>query len=229
MFSLIIPVYNEAENLPLLLEEICSLELQSLQEIVIVDDSEDELTKNSIKSFLDKISIQYIHRQKRLGLATAVIEGFKSAKGDWLVCMDGDGSHPVSMLSSFEKSIDESPLDVLVGSRYVEGGALASDWPWYRRLVSKLFCLSVKPLTAVSDSMSGCFAVKKDPFLENCSNFTPIGYKILLEILVKIPDVKFKEIPLCFSQRRKGDSKITQKIMLESVSHIYKLYKFKYL
>ncbi|MCM8535679.1 MAG: glycosyltransferase [Lentisphaeraceae bacterium] len=229
MFSLIIPVYNESENLPILVEDICRLGIDSLQEIIIVDDSEDDSTKNSIKPFLDKVSINYIHRRQRLGLATAVIEGFQEAKSDWLICMDGDGSHPVSMLASFEKSMNDAALDVLVGSRYIAGGALASDWPWYRRLVSKLFCLFVRPLTAVSDSMSGCFAVRKKAFLENAPTFSPIGYKILLELLVKIPEVKFKEVPLCFSQRMKGDSKITQKIMLESICHIYKLYKFKYL
>ena len=160
-----------------------------------------------------------------MGLSSAVIDGFNVAKGDWLICMDGDGSHSPEMIARFSGIKDDSS-SVLVGSRYTKGGSLDSDWARLRQVISKSFCLFVKPLTAVTDPMSGCFAIKKSMFKEKKSLLDPLGYKILLEILVKFKVEDVREIPLDFRLRFKGSSKITLKIMLESVVHLFKLYKF---
>ena len=225
MYSIVIPVYRESESLPLLLKEIIDVVGDQDYEVIVVDDSEDELTKNACTSFFRDSHWTYLHRKKRLGLASAVIDGFNTAKGEWLICMDGDGSHSPEMINRFiVKSSEE--FSVLVGSRYTAGGSLDSNWSWLRQLISKLFCLIVYPLTKVSDPMSGCFAVKKSLFDEKSSKLDPLGYKILLEILVKFKIQNPLEIALDFRLRFKGNSKITLKIMLESLAHLFKLYKF---
>ncbi|MCH2206467.1 MAG: glycosyltransferase [Lentisphaerales bacterium] len=225
MFSIIIPVYRESESLPLLLQEIKDVVEAKDYEVIVVDDSEDDITKINSAPFFVNSSWQYLHREKRLGLSSAVIDGFNIAKGDWLICMDGDGSHSPEMINRFAENLNELN-SVLVGSRYTEGGSLDSDWAWLRQVISKSFCLFVRPLTAVTDPMSGCFALKKSLFNQKKSLLSPMGYKILLEILVKFKVNNAREIPLDFRLRFKGNSKITLKIMLESVVHLFKLYKF---
>lgn len=225
MYSIVIPVYRESESLPSLLMEIKETVSVEDYEVIVVDDSECDETKKNCQAFFENSNWRYIHRKKRKGLASAVIEGFCQSKGDWLICMDGDGSHSPEMINHFATSVDGN-CEVLVGSRYVKGGSLDSNWPALRRFISKLFCLSVWPLTKILDPMSGCFAVKKTLFDDNTSLLDPPGYKILLEILVKFRVREVKEIPLDFRLRFKGFSKITLKIMLESVVHVFKLYKF---
>ena len=225
MYSIVIPVYKESECLPILLEEIKKTVSFIEYEVIVVDDSEDNETKTSCERFFVDSNWTYIHRQQRKGLASAVIEGFSHALGEWLICMDGDGSHSPEMIKYFSKNI-KSDHEIFVGSRYIKEGNFDSKWPAFRHFVSKLSCLLVWPLAKISDPMSGCFAVKKQIITDKSSLLDPLGYKILLEILVKLRVKKVKEIPLDFRLRFKGDSKITLKIMLESLVHLFKLYKF---
>ncbi|MCM8525144.1 MAG: glycosyltransferase, partial [Lentisphaeraceae bacterium] len=163
MISLIIPVYNESENLPYLLGKVSDLPISKDIELIIVDDSYDDLTLKSTEPFKNKLKINYIHRKKRLGLASAVIDGFSAAGSATLVCLDGDGSHPVEKIEELAEKI-EAGNAMALASRNVPGGGADEQWSSVRKFISWTCNLLVKPLTGLKDPMSGYFAVSKDFF-----------------------------------------------------------------
>ena len=218
--SVIIPVYNEKESLPKLLE---MFPVEKNYEIVIVDDSEQDYSKIILDSF-PQLNIKYIHRGKRLGLSSAVIDGFKSSSGEVLVCLDGDGSHPPEVIPSMVKSLQESQM--VIASRYIQGGSLDPEWNLIRRFISRACCLLAAPIIRVKDPMSGYFAVKKEDF-ELVKELKPVSYKIALEIAIKGKFKNISEVPFHFASRFKGRSKVTFKVIIGMIYHLFSLYFFK--
>ena len=223
MISLIIPVYNESENLPDLLEKLASLEISSSLELVIVDDSYDDLTLKSTESFNSRLNIKYLHRRKRLGLASAVIDGFNEASSGILVCMDGDGSHPPQKIDELAAMIREGH-SMVMASRNVPGGGADSEWSSVRKFISMVCNLLVRPLTGLKDPMSGFFAVSKDFFESVKPRLKPISYKIALELAVKGRLKRVPEIPFKFEERKAGSSKVNFSVIGGMIYHFISLY-----
>lgn len=222
MISIIIPTYNEAENIQIIVERIRKL---VNCEIIIVDDNSPDRTY----TIAQKISKQYsnitaIKREEEKDLSTAVIQGFKHAKGDIIGVIDADLSHPPELILKLIKYLDRN--DIAIASRLVSGGAV-EKWPIQRELISKIATLLAKPLTKVKDPLSGFFFFKKRVI--RGIKLNPIGYKILLEILVKANYQSYKEIPYTFRNRNVGKSKINTKVLLKYVLHLLRLYKYKLL
>jgi len=145
-------------------------------------------------------------------LFPAVIDGIDLAHGKFVLVMDSDFSHPPQMISTMYDELVNNELDIVVGSRYVEGGKYV-EWPLIRKLISKIGN-SLAGLWLgldVKDSMTGLFALKKD-LIKNLS-FEAIGYKILLEILVKTKGAKVKEVPFVCVNRQEGSSKFSFSII----------------
>jgi dolichol-phosphate mannosyltransferase len=212
--SIVIPTYNEKENISILVKSLKN-EFKKNKingEIIIVDDNSPDGTG----SLIDKLSkkdnnLKIIHRVGKLGLSSAVLEGFKIARGDVFGVMDADLSHPYSKINELYSTIRNSEADLVIGSRYVLGGNIVG-WNNYRKILSKGATLLARLFTKIKDPMSGFFMIKKE-----CLNEVKIdskGFKILLEIIIKSNYSSVKEIPITFTNRIKGKSKAGMKEIL---------------
>lgn len=225
LVSIVIPTYNEIKNIVLLLSRLEKSLKDIPYEVVIVDDNSPDGSGQKAEELINRYPLIVVHREKKLGLASAVLKGFEVASGDILGCMDADLSHPPEVIPRLVAAIKEEGLDMVVASRLVEGGGVAGNWPHFRKINSFIATLLAKPLTSVKDSMSGCFLLKKE-VIEDVK-LTPQGYKIGLEILVKGKFQKVKEVPFVFNNRIKGKSKMSFKIQMEYLAQIGHLYAYR--
>lgn len=219
--SIVIPTYNEADNIPPLLAQVFQVLKDSGidGEVIIVDDDSPDRTWELAQDLMVKYDgLQVIRRRNEKGLSTAVLAGFKAASADRVMVMDADLSHPPAKITDLYNALDTA--DISVASRYVKGGGV-KDWPLSRRLVSKGATTIAKVLTSVKDPMSGFFALRKE-VIEDVE-LSPKGYKILLEVLVRGRYGKVKEIPFVFEDRRAGESKLSSGVCMKFISHTLSL------
>jgi len=222
--SIVIPTYNERENLPILVKEIGKV-LRDLEfELIIVDDDSPDKTWKLAEELKEDYSfIKVLRRIGKRDLSTAVLDGFKKAKGDVLAVMDADLQHPPEKLISMYKRIEEG-ADIVVGSRYVAGGEI-EEWSAIRKLYSKFATLLAHiflPSTrAVKDPMSGFFMCKRK-VIER-AELNPIGYKILLEVLAKGSYSRVEEEPITFRKREKGKSSLNATVQIKYLRHLLRL------
>lgn len=226
--SVIIPTFREAENLPVLVPRLAAA-LQQAEltfEIVIVDDNSPDATAQVCAELATQYPVRLEVRATERGLSSAVLHGMNVARGDVLVCLDADLSHPPEKVPELVKTLRDG-ADIVIGSRYVRGGTTAEGWGLFRRLNSKAATLMAWPLTATSDPMAGFFAIGRDTF-EAAQNLDPIGYKIALELLVKCRCTDVREVPIHFENRLHGASKLSFKEQVNYLRHLKRLYEFKY-
>ena len=171
--------------------------------------------------------LKVIHRPEKKGLVSAILEGIKSSKGQFILVMDADFSHSPSLIPNMVHELMNSDVDIVVASRYVEGGRIRG-WPLRRRLISKgavklaQYGLPIKK--GIKDPMSGFFGLKRH-VLDNIK-IDSAGYKILLEILVKANNVRVKEIPYTFTNRTLGKSKLDNTVVWDYIKALYHLYRY---
>lgn len=214
--TVILPTYNEAKTLELLIRE---LSMQANLRIIVVDDNSPDGTGEIADRLAKKFPVSVIHRPTKMGLSSAVAAGFSQAKTEVIGVMDADLSHPPQLIQKLIKSLQEA--DIAIGSRYIRGGEVET-WTIYRKMVSRLATAMARPLTSVKDSMSGCFFLKKR-VIKNI-RFSSQGYKILLELLVKGEYKKTIEIPYTFRTREVGQSKLGPKEYWRYLKDLIKLY-----
>jgi len=222
----IVPTYNEKDNLQELairVFEACkSAGIEA--ELVIVDDNSPDGTGAFADELAKTHRIKVIHRAGKLGLSSAVLEGFKAASGSILLVMDADLSHPPEKIPEMVSKIESGEAEMVVGSRYVKGGSV-ENWPFTRKIISKSATLLARWLTKVKDPMSGFFALKRSVI--DCVELNPVGYKIGLEILVKGKCSKVAEVPIHFADRKAGTSKLGGTEVLKYIDHVTMLYEHK--
>ena len=225
--SVIVPTYQEIENLPLLterLEKIRQKHHLSL-ELLIIDDNSQDGTEELISS-MDQDWITLVVRKKTRGLSQSVLEGLRLARGDVLVVMDADLSHPPEKIPEMLIAL-ENGTDFVMGSRYITGGLTTASWGFFRWLNSRVATLLARPLTSVKDPMSGFFALPRKTFASAC-DLNPIGYKIGLELIVKCNLHRIEEIPIHFEDRQFGESKLTLSEQKKYIQHLCRLFIYKY-
>jgi dolichol-phosphate mannosyltransferase len=224
--SIIIPTYNEAENIKLVVPRLFqTLNGEDINaEVIVVDDDSPDGTADVALAMADRYFIKVHVRKKERGLATAVMKGFELAKGDICVVIDADLSHPVEKIPEMIKPIIEGKSDVTVGSRYINGGG-CENWPLLRRVISKGAGLLARGVTNLTDPTSGFMALRKS--IIDGVKLDPVGWKIVLEVIVKT-NSRFTEIPIVFADRQKGESKLNFKAQKDYLYHLWKLYNFKY-
>jgi len=230
--SIIIPTYNESENIINILHSIKEIIPKNiLTQTIVVDDNSPDGTGKLVEDYLKNVkkmadhTIEIIHRKAKNGLGSAILNGIQQAKGDTIVVMDCDFSHPPQIIPKLVESIKKYQYDIAVASRYIKGGKI-QGWSQKRKLMSKFATLIAKKGLGVNtkDPMSGFFAFKRSIIKE--LNFDAIGYKILLEIIVKTKGVNIKEIPYTFQDRKFGSSKLGIKTILDYYKSVWKLYRY---
>ena len=222
--SIVVPTYNEAENLEALVSGVFDLGLDC--ELIIVDDaSPDGTGKIADRLCKEYPNLRVIHRSER-GLASAVVEGFKAARGDILGVIDADFSHPLDAIPSVVEPILNGRADVSVGSRYVPGGEI-QGWNMLRKITSRGAVLLARPLTPVKDPVSGFIFLNKEVL--KGAHLSPTGYKIGLEILVKGRySRQAVEIPYTFKNRDTGRSKLSIREYWNYIVHLTRLYRYRF-
>ena len=165
-------------------------------------------------------------RTENRGLSPAVLDGFRAARFPVLVCMDCDLSHPPEKIPQMILSLN-SGQQFVIGSRYVPGASTDDDWGFLRWLNSLIATLLARPLTQIRDPMSGFFAMRKSDF-DNARDLNPVGYKIALELIVKCGFANVGEVPIHFTDRIHGESKLTLKEQLKYIQHLRRLYLHRF-
>lgn len=231
----VIPTYNEADNLPAISAALFDLNIAGL-EILIIDDASPDGTGQVADSLVEKYSNRFhvIHRQGKLGLGTAYIQGFRwglAHGADYIIQMDADFSHSPDYIPIFLKEIAE--YDVVIGSRYVKGGRLDERWSWGRWFLSwwansvwvrLILGTRTKDATAGfkcwrAEALSGMHLemVRSNGYIfqvEMCYLAEKLGFRIL-------------EIPIYFEDRRIGQSKMSLRIKLEAALRVFEI-RFRY-
>ena len=230
--SIIIPTYNESENIIKILRSIGEILPKNIPtQAIVVDDNSPDGTGKIVEDYLKNVkkiadyTIEIIHRKAKDGLGSAILKGIQQAKGDTIVVMDSDFSHPPQIIPKLIESIKKYQYDIAVASRYIKGGKI-KGWSLKRKIMSKFATLIAKKGLGIDakDPMSGFFAFKRN--IIKGLNIDAIGYKILLEILVKTRDVNIKEIPYTFQDRELGSSKLSIKTIFDYYRSVWKLYRY---
>lgn len=225
--SVVLPTFNEAESLPVIVPRIARTlaEAGIAGEIIIVDDNSPDGTARIAEELAAEWPVRVKKRTEERGLATAVLTGFAMSEAHVVVVMDADGSHPVDALPRMIRIILEDKADVVVGSRHVPGGG-SKDWPLFSQFKSKLAATLALGVTSMTDPTTGFLAARRT--LLSQLDLDPVGWKIVLEIVVKAAPVRVAEVPIIFQDRELGVSKQSLGVFVEYLTHLAKLYAFRY-
>jgi dolichol-phosphate mannosyltransferase len=228
ILSLVVPTYNERDNIELLIENIASLsEDNNLPlELIIVDDDSPDGTSQAAIALNNRLPIKVVTRRWRRGLSSAVLEGFEVAEGDILGIMDADLSHDFRIIPDMVKTIRKDGFDIALGSRYIQGGGMDKSWPFKRRVLSFIGTQFAKGLIPVNDPLSGFMLFRKD--ILSGVKLNTYGFKIAYEILVRTGNNNIKEIPYVFVNRERGKSKIGIRTILDYFIQLFDLFIYKY-
>ena len=227
--SVVIPTFREVRNLEAVAQSIEAAlhDRRWAYEIIFVDDASQDGSEALAAKLADKLPVRMIVRHGEKGLSTAVLRGIHEARGEFVVVMDADLSHPAERIPDMLALLENGTRDFVVGSRYVTGGSLDPSWTWLRLLNSKVATWLALPLARIHDPMSGFFALRRADMPE-AHLLSPIGYKIGLELLVKGGFKNPGEVPIHFADRVHGESKLTWKEQVRYLRHLRRLYQFRF-
>lgn len=197
------PTYNEATSLPILAQRLGASLGGRDWELVVVDDGSPDGTADIAERLAPALPVRVVRRAGKSGLASAVMAGFAQARGDLLVVMDADLSHPPEVVPALVDAV-VGGADLAVGSRYVRGGG-TEDWPLRRRVVSRVACLMGNLLVPVRDATSGFFALRRSAI--DGVRLNAIGFKIGFEVIARGRHRRLVEVPYTFRDREHGASK----------------------
>ncbi|MDH5289127.1 MAG: glycosyltransferase [Acidimicrobiia bacterium] len=222
--SVVVPTYNEAESLPIMLDRL-DLALAELDyEVVVVDDdSPDGTWRLAEEAARRSRRVRVLRRIGRRGLSSAVVEGLALAQGEVLAVMDADGQHDESILPAMAAAVADG-ADVCIGSRAVEGGSYGAFSP-QRRLVSWGGAQLARALVGVdvSDPMSGFFALSRSRWEATRAEVTGRGFKILLELLARGERPAVAEIGYHFRLRTAGTTKLSGSVVTAYLASVTEL------
>ncbi|HEY4692174.1 MAG TPA: polyprenol monophosphomannose synthase [Bellilinea sp.] len=228
--TVIIPTYNEAENLAKISTALLALPLPELS-ILVVDDNSPDGTGDIAEQLSRETNgrVQVLHRSGKLGLGSAYILGFGVAlsRGAEAVCqMDADFSHPVDKVPELVKNLADA--DIVIGSRYVAGGKLDERWPFWRKGLSAFGNFYARTILGMSiRDCTGGFRLFRREVLQGMplERVKSNGYVFQVDTayLATLLGYKFKEIPIYFADRRWGTSKMSLRIQLEAAYRVWLL------
>jgi len=223
LLSVVIPTYNEKDNITPLITEVHQALIGCDHEIIIVDDNSQDGTIEIVKKLASQYPVKLFVRRDEKGLATAVIHGIKQASGNIVAVMDADLQHPPEILPKLYKAIQDG-ADMAVASRYIKGGG-CPNWGLFRRITSKVALriahIFLPSSRRVKDPMSGYFMFRKENV--DLLKLKPVGYKIALEVMLVGSFKNVVEVPYIFNERSAGRSKLRPQQQIEYLSHILSL------
>lgn len=230
LFSIIIPTYREARNIPELVKRIAGLNFaKGTFEVILVDDP----SQDGMEEVVGHLQGQYdwlrlLTRKGPRSLSAAALEGFQKARYDILFLMDADLSHPPEKIPEMLAALAEPQVDFVIGSRYVQGGSADERWPVTRKISSRFAALLAQLLISrrIQDPLSGFFALRKTT-LQQADPLKPIGWKIGLELLLKCHCKNIKEIAIHFSERLHGKSKFNLKVASDYLRQVMQLFLYR--
>jgi dolichol-phosphate mannosyltransferase len=229
-FTIIIPSYREAANLRELVERIAKVNFGDRQfEVLLIDDNSNDGIIDAVHTLShDYPWLNILIRDGKRDLSQSVIKGFENARYPILITMDADLSHPPEKIPLLLEMLDQPNVDIVIGSRYIPGGSVDKKWPFLRKLSSRMAALLARAVLpqSIKDPLSGFLAVRKSTF-EAGDPLEPIGWKIGLELMVKCRCKNVREIPIHFSLRRRGKSKLNFRISMAYFCHVGAIMKYK--
>ena len=227
---IVVPTYNEKENLPMLVEALFKLNVENLH-ILIVDDNSPDGTGEIADEIKEKNpgDVSVIHRKGKLGLGTAYITGFKyclDQGADQIVQMDADFSHNPEKVTELIDRLKES--DMALGSRYVRGGSLDEDWAFWRKGLSSFGNLYTRLILRMPiKDVTGGFRAWKKETLEGIplERVKSQGYAFQIEMayITHLNGYSISEVPIYFADRSRGDSKMSIKIQIEAARRVWSI------
>ena len=209
--TLVIPTMNERGNIAELVSRVERVLTGVAWEAIFVDDDSIDGTRDEIRRLsLTDGRLRCLHRIGRRGLSSACIEGIQASQSPHVAVMDADLQHDERLLPAMLACLKGEPLDLVVGSRYVDGGGVG-DWNKRRASISglatRLGRLVLK--TEIADPMSGFFMIRRDAFDRAVRNMSAVGFKILVDLLASSSKpLRLKELPYEFRLRHSGESKL---------------------
>lgn len=220
--SIIIPTFNERDNIVPLVERIHQA-LGGNYNILFVDDNSRDGTAEQISALAGKYPLRLMVRRDKRGLASAVVDGLETVPNGVVAVMDADLQHPPEIIPALVGAVSNG-ADMAIASRYVKGGG-CKGWTLTRRIISKVavaLAHVLLPATRqVKDPMSGYFMFRRQSV--DRAVLQPSGYKILLEILVKGDFRTVSEVPYTFETRSRGESKLKMRTQVDYLKHILSL------
>ncbi|TCP34089.1 dolichol-phosphate mannosyltransferase [Sphingomonas sp. BK235] len=216
--AIVVPVYNESRNVPLLVAALDAALAGVRWEVVFVDDNSPDRTADEARALaLGDPRVRVVQRFGRRGLSSACIEGILATAAPYVAVMDGDMQHDERVLADMLRRIAQGDVDVVVGSRYVAGGGVG-EWDRRRAAMSRFATRLAGRLTRapISDPMSGFFMLRRDAFMAALPNLSTVGFKILLDIAASAPEpLRVAEVPYTFRTRQHGESKLDSLVLWE--------------
>lgn len=225
MLSIVIPTFNERENVEIISDRISKTLGEIPYEIFFVDDSLDDTPEYLKRVSENDKRVRYIHREVRGNLATAVVLGIQESSGDLITVMDADLQHPPELLLDMMDAMTDD-VDIVIPSRFIPGGD-DGGLKGFRKFASWLARVSgqvvLKDLRSVTDPTGGFFMFRRS--VVDGVELKPIGWKILIEILVRGNYRKTAEIPYAFQIREHGESKFSFREQINYGLHLMRLVK----
>jgi dolichol-phosphate mannosyltransferase len=216
--SVVVPCFNESANIAPLLERLERVLAEIEWEAIFVDDDSPDGTAARVRELAqDGRRLRCIQRIGRRGLSTAVIEGMLASSAPYLAVLDADLQHDETLLPRMLDTIRREQLDIVVGSRHVDGGG-AGDWDARRLAMSNFATLLARSVVSaeLTDPMSGFFVISRPAFEATVRRLSGQGFKILLDLFASSPrPFRFKELPYVFGERLHGESKLDSLVVFQ--------------
>jgi dolichol-phosphate mannosyltransferase len=216
--AVVIPTFNERDNVGHLLDCLQRALSGLSWEAIFVDDDSPDGTAHFLRELAQQNSrVRVIHRIGRRGLASACVEGVLSSSAPYFAVIDADMQHDEAILPQMLKELKDDGLDIVVGSRYTEGGSVLG-WDKTRQLISRVAGRAARLVSKadLKDPMSGFFLMRRRVFDEVVRNLSQQGFKILLDLFASAPrPLRFAELPYQFRPRAHGESKLDSMVAWE--------------
>ena len=223
--SIVIPTYNERDNIVPLVKRIDQVLSSYDYEVVFIDDNSGDGTADLVRALSSEYPVEVIVRKNKRGLASAVVDGISYVTGEIIGVMDADLQHPPEVIPNLLQALKDGK-DIAIASRYVKGGG-CQGWGLSRRIISRgaavLAHLLLPRTRRFNDPLAGFFMFNRRVVTN--AKLQPTGYKILLEILIEGEFQNVAEVPYTFRARSSGESKLNARQQMDYLKHIYSLMK----